>query len=114
MTAREFENYCISLLNKNGWTASNTRVSGDQGVDIFASFGNIKVVFQCKMYAKPVGNKAVQEIIAGKNFAKVDIAAVVSNQGFTISAKQLAEETRVHLLHYSDLAEFSKKLGVIN
>lgn len=91
----------------------HTPASGDQGIDVIASYGNVKAVFQCKKYAQPVGNGAVQEIVAGKQFERADIAAVVSNATFTTSAKQLASTTGVHLLHYSELQGFAEKLGMV-
>jgi len=107
-----FEHHCAELLRNDGWDARVTQASGDQGIDVIATRGNVKAVFQCKKYAQPVGNGAVQEIVAGKQFERADIAAVVSNATFTPSAKQLAGTTGVHLLHYSDLDGFAEKLGM--
>ncbi len=106
----EFEHYCSDILKTNGWQARVTQASGDQGVDIIAKYDNVKVVFQCKKYTSPIGNKAVQEIIAGKQFVQADIAAVVSNSRYTSSAKQLANVTGVYLLHYSELKQFNKTI----
>jgi len=108
----EFEHHCAELLRNDGWDARVTQASGDQGIDVIATRGNVKAVFQCKKYAQPVGNGAVQEIVAGKQFERADIAAVVSNATFTPSAKQLAGTTGVHLLHYSELHGLAEKLGM--
>ncbi len=75
-------------------------------------FSNCKAVFQVKKYSNPVGNKAVQEIVAGKQFEKADIAAVVTNNTYTASAKQIANSTGVYLLHYSELPDFAEKLNI--
>jgi restriction system protein len=107
-----FEHHCAELLRNDGWNARVTQASGDQGIDLIATRGNVKAVFQCKKYAQPVGNGAVQEIVAGKQFEQADIAAVVSNATFTPLAKQLAGTTGVHLLYYSDLHGFAEKLGI--
>lgn len=109
----EFEHFCADRLRNDGWDARVTQASGDQGIDVIATYGNAKAVFQCKKYAQPVGNGAVQEIAAGKQFEQADIAAVVSNATFTPSAKQLASSTGVHLLHYSELQGFAEKLGMV-
>lgn len=109
----QFEHFCADALRNDGWDARVTQASGDQGIDVIASYGNVKAVFQCKKYAQPVGNGAVQEIAAGKQFERADIAAVVSNATFTPSAKQLASTTGVHLLHYSELQGFAEKLGMV-
>ena len=108
----DFEHHCADILKQNGWITRVTQASGDQGIDVIATYGDIKAVFQCKKYSNPVGNKAVQEIVAGKQFERANIAAVVSNIGYTASAKQLAQSTGTYLLHYSELAEFHQKIGM--
>lgn len=109
----QFEHHCVDLLNNSGWNARTTKGSGDQGIDIIASYGNVKAVFQCKKYSQPVGNAAVQEVIAGKAFEQAHMAAVVSNALFTPAAKQLASATGVYLLHYTELPNLASKLGLI-
>lgn len=107
LTPVDFEHYCAGILRKNGWEVRVTPGSGDQGVDIIATRGKVKAVFQCKKYSQPVGNAAVQEIIAGKQFERAMLAAVVSNAPYTPSARQLANSADVYLLHYSELQDFA-------
>ena len=109
----EFEHYCSDLLEATGWTSRVTKSSGDQGIDIIASFGNIKAVFQCKKYSNPVGNSSVQEILAGKAFEGAHLAVVVTNSTFTPAAKKLANVTNVFLLHHTELPSFPKMVGLI-
>lgn len=104
LTPYEFEAFCTELLNDSGWSARTTKGSGDQGIDIIGEKNGLKAVFQVKQYSSPVGNKAVQEAIAGKAFALADLAFVVSNAGFTPSAIELASVSGVRLLHYSELS----------
>lgn len=110
MSPLEFEHYCASLLTNAGWDARVTQSSGDQGIDILGKFRGLSAVFQCKKYSQPVGNAAVQEIIAGRAFERADIAVVVTNVSFTQSARQLASSADVHLLHFSDLPKFAEIL----
>jgi len=100
----EFENYCTTLLKKAGWEARTTQASGDQGVDIVATKNGYTVVFQVKLWRRPVGNKAVQEAHAGRQHVRALGAAVVTNNRFTSAAFQLAESSGVLLLHYRDLS----------
>ena len=109
----DFEHECADLLNESGWTARVTQASGDQGIDVIATYENVKAVFQVKKYSQPVGNSAVQEIIAGKAFEQAHVAAVVTNSTFTASAKKLANATGVFLLHYSELPDFAEELGLV-
>lgn len=107
-----FEHHCAEILRNVGWDARVTQSSGDQGVDIVASRGGLKGVFQCKRYNQPVGNAAVQEVIAGKIFERAAFAVVVSNNSYTQSARQLASAAGVHLLHFSELPNLSDRLGL--
>ncbi|MBY0258650.1 restriction endonuclease [Methylobacterium sp.] len=99
-----YERYCAAQLREAGWQARATRASGDQGADIVAEQAGVRLVVQCKRYAKPVGNGAVQEIAAAMPYWSGDMAAVVSNAGFTPAARKLAAAAGVLLLHHDDLA----------
>ena len=95
-----------------GWEAQGTPKSGDQGADVIAELNGYKVVVQCKLYSKPVGNKAVQEVISANKFFHGHLGMVVSNASFTKSAKQLADSTDIILLHYSLLSDFLSELDI--
>ena len=110
LSGEEFEDYCVSILNQHGWDARITQSTGDQGIDIIGEINGVTAVFQCKRYLQPVGNSAVQEVIAGKNFAKAQIAAVITNSTFTKSARQLAQAANIYLLHHTELEEFTEIL----
>jgi HJR/Mrr/RecB family endonuclease len=47
----------------------------------------------------------VQKSLAGKAFARADIAAVVSNGSYTRAAKELAGRNCVLLLHFIELQQ---------
>lgn len=106
----DFENACKGILEDAGWKSRITKKSGDQGVDVIAKKDGITLVVQCKYYSKPVGNKAVQEVSAGKIYYKADYAAVVSNNTYTKSARQLALNCKVLLLNIYDLSKIEKYL----
>ena len=107
----EFEHYCADELRSTGWAATVTKASGDQGVDIIATRGGAKVVIQCKRYAKPVGNKAVQEAIAACAFEDGTHAVVVSTASFTTSARTLASKTGVILIGHLELSTLADRLA---
>ena len=97
-TGIEFEEYCASILSKNGFDQVKvTQASGDQGIDIRSYSQGVKYGFQCKFYSKPVGNKAVQEAFAGKEFYKCHVAVVLTNNSFTKSAVDLANRLGIVL-----------------
>lgn len=99
----DYERHCALLLRESGWSTILTAATGDQGADVIAEKGSVRLVIQCKLYGQPVGNGAVQEAFAAKNFQKAQLAAVVSNAPFTPSARQLAMTTGVLLLHHEEL-----------
>ena len=111
MTPTEFEIFCAEQLRRSGWDARVTLQSRDQGIDVVAEKAGLRVVLQCKLYSGPVGNKAVQEITAGKAHAQAHRGAVVTNSRYTSSAEQLASANGVLLLHYSDLANLGALLA---
>ena len=111
MTPAEFEVFCAEQLRNCGWEVQVTPLCKDQGVDVIAVKNGIRVVLQCKLYSKPVGNKAVQEIAAGKIHQQAVYGAVVTNSTFTSSAKQPASTTGIRLLHHTDLLKLDMILG---
>ena len=98
MSGSDYEEYCANILSNAGWKVSITKASNDQGVDIVAEIENLKYCIQCKRYSNPVSNKAVQEVYAGKDFYQGTHAVVVSNAGFTKSARDLAKSSGVILI----------------
>ena len=101
----EYEHYCSSIFKNNGWDSKVTQGSSDQGVDVIAKKGNIKLVAQCKKFTKAVGNKAVQEIVAGIKYYQADIGIVIAPNGFTKSAEKLAAVNKIKLIHHSQIKD---------
>lgn len=110
MRPSEFEAFCAEQLQKAGWDARVTQASRDQGVDVIAGKGDLRVVLQCKLYSNPVGNKAVQEIVAGRAHERANYGVVVTNSTYTTPAEELAATNGVLLLHYSDLPQLDALL----
>jgi restriction system protein len=112
LSPAEFETRCAAVLRDQGWNAQATAVSRDQGVDVIAEKGALRVVLQCKLYATPVGNKAVQEVVAGRAHYQALFGAVVTNTSYTSAAEQLARSNGVLLLHFSDLPKLEEMLTI--
>lgn len=116
MSPEKFETACADALVKSGWAARRVGQTGDQGADVIATKNingqEIKAILQCKLYSSPVGNDAVQEVFSAKQHYYADIAAVVTNQSYTKSAKELSNTTGVILLHHDDMAEFDGLIGI--
>lgn len=107
----EFEFWCAQQLERQGWSATVTKSSGDQGVDIEVMRDGFRVVVQCKRYSQPIGNKAVQEVFTGRKHRLADAAAIIGTGGFTRSAIELANSTDVELFGAEEIEAFSNKFG---
>ena len=105
-----FEAHCARLLALQGWSTRTTALTGDQGADIIAEKDGLRLIVQCKLLGRPVGNKAVQEAHAAKTHFGARHAAVVTNADFTRSARDLAATTGVLLLHHSQLGDVERRL----
>lgn len=97
MNGYEFEEFVAHLFTELGYNAHVTKKSGDQGIDVFAQNSKIKIAIQTKRYTGVVGNKSVQEAIAGKVYYKCDKGIVITNNYFTKSAIELAKESNIDL-----------------
>lgn len=110
MSGVSFEHFCKKLLIKGGWDIQTTATSGDQGVDLIASKLGLTLAIQCKRYQKSVGNKAVQEVLAGAKHYGIRYPIVVTNSTYTKQAYELANSTGVMLLHFSELENLYHRL----
>lgn len=108
MSPEEFEHYCAAVLREMKWNARVTRASGDQGVDIVADKRGMRIVIQCKKYSKPVGNRAVQEIVAAIAHEDAQRGVVVATSDYTPAAERLAASNQVLLLHHADLRRIDR------
>ena len=112
-SGEDFEKYLCDQINTLGCAKCEmTKTTGDQGVDLLVTLeGGERVAVQCKLYSSPVGNDAVQQVIAGKMFYGCDRAMVVTNNTYTQSAEELAKATGVELLNYKDFKGRIDELG---
>jgi len=105
MSGEEFEYFITQLFTTMGYKTIHTKLSGDQGVDVIAEKGDIKIAIQTKCYSGVVGNSAIQEIVAGMKYYDADKAMVITNSSFTRSAVELAQKNNVQLWDRKTLIE---------
>lgn len=110
MNGSEFEYFVCELYKKMGYKAEVTKQSGDQGLDVIVEKGDKRIGVQAKCYSGTVGNSAVQEAVAGKNYYHCDKVVVVTNNYFTPSAKELAHSNDVVLWDRDILKEKIKEI----
>ena len=99
----DFEYWVADRLREYDWEAQVTQGSGDQGVDVIAGQGNLRIAVQCKLYQGSVGNKAVQETLSGMLFFDLDRGVVISTGKYTRSAQELADKNKILLLSPQDI-----------
>jgi restriction system protein len=105
MSGQDFEIYCEHILETQGWRVWRKGQTGDQGVDLIASYGGHRVAIQCKRYSEPVGNAAVQQIFTGMKYEECQSGIVVTTSAFTKSAIDLAGTIGIKLVHFQDLKD---------
>lgn len=98
MSGTDFENYVGSLLIGSGFNVSGTPKTGDQGADLIATKDGKTYVIQVKKYTNPVGNAAVQEVVAARGYYNGEVGVVVTNSTFTTSARALAVKNNIILI----------------
>jgi len=109
-TGEEFEMFLREVYLQLGYSVQMTPTTGDQGADLIIEKHGVKSAVQAKHYSSPVGNKAVQEIVAALNYYKVSKGIVVTNNEFTKSAIELAKANNIELI---DGKALTKMIGSI-
>ncbi len=110
MTGHEFEDFLIDLLTRLGYRVEQKKKSHEQGLDLLLERHGEKIACQVKRYKRPVRNKAIQEVIAARDYYRCQSALVITNSRFTTAAKQLAERCHVELWDRKKLKEQIKTL----
>ena len=103
----QFENFLADRFRSAGFNVMLTPPTRDQGADLLLTTDNGgSIVVQAKKYNGKVSNKAVQEIVAAKNYYQADQAIVVTTSYFTQSAVDLAKANDVTLWDRDELIDF--------
>ena len=97
MDGARFEVFVADLFRAMGHRVVLYGGAGDQGVDLIVYPRGERVAVQCKNYARPVGNRPVQEVYAGARHHRCVEAWVVAPAGYTSGARDLAKSTGVSL-----------------
>ncbi len=102
----DFEEYLFYKLKKEGYSVKLTSNSHDYGADLVLKKGRKKIVIQAKRWKGNVGISAVQEVVGAKSYYKAKYAMVITNSGFTRSAKDLANVNNVILWNRHTLKQW--------
>lgn len=105
MSGLEFEYFLCRLFRSEGYNASLTKASNDQGADLILEKLGERTVVQAKRYFNAVSNGAIQEVVAAKAIYRCQYAMVVTSSYFTKSAIMLARSNKVALYDREKLKE---------
>jgi len=97
LEARQFEFEIANLFRHKGYKSFATSLSGDDGIDVFASNDDEKVIVQCKRWKHPVGRDKVDELAGVKNRYMTDRAILATTSTFSEDAKQAAHKNHIEL-----------------
>lgn len=103
-----FEAYVAALYHKQGFQTYLTPNSNDKGVDVVAMKNGENYLFQAKQTISSVGNEAIQEIYAAKNYYENRFnekfqLLVITNSSFSSSAETLARANHINLIKRNQL-----------
>lgn len=111
MSGLEFEAFVSILFTKLGYRTELTKSSGDQGIDVIAEKNGVRIGIQAKCYSSAVPNKAIQQVVAGLKYYKLDKGIVLTNNFFTASAIDLAYSNNIVLWDRIILVEKLKSIN---
>ena len=95
----DYEKVVANWMRFNGfYNIKFTKKTGDYGADIIGEHQGFKYAVQCKLYSRPVGYHAIEEVIGAMHYYKCNGAIVVTNNTFTRQAREGAEKTGVVLI----------------
>jgi len=97
MSGIDFEIRLEVMFRDLGYKVKRTPPSGDFGADLILEDRKGRTVVQAKRYSKPIGVKAIQEVIGSIAFYNATKSLVVTNRYFTPHAEQLAQSNGVEL-----------------
>jgi len=108
LTGVDFETHLAKLPRERGFHVAGTPATGDQGADLIAKKNGRTIAIQATRYKDPVGNKAVQEIVAALRFYKADEGWVVTTSRFSAAARVLAQANNIKLIDGNDLKDLTR------
>lgn len=104
----EFERALARLYKNMGYSVSQTKGSGDEGIDLILSKEGKTTVVQCKGHKKPIGISAVRDLYGTMMHARADSAVLACPAGFTKGVREFATGKPIRLFSATDLIEMAE------
>ncbi len=113
MSGTDFEEWVGARLHGAGWTVDRQPRSGDFGADLIIERKGLRLAVQVKRRAGTVGNRAVQEAVAGAEFHDCRAVVVITQSRFTDAAREQARRALlpVVLIERDGLQEIPERIA---
>ncbi len=107
-----FETWIAAMLREAGFRVRATTKGHDFGVDLVAERNGLRIGIEAKRRGAKVANDVVRSVVAGCQFHRCDVAAVVTQSAFTAAAERQAKaaELPVVLVGRRDLLRLREAL----
>ncbi len=105
---QNFEFEVTKRLNQFGYNAVNTKLSGDEGVDIVINNQNEKFILQCKAMKNKIGPAFVRDFVGTIGIQGATGGMIVSLSGFSDGALEAANYSNLHLLSIKEFILLEK------
>ncbi len=106
---QNFEREVTKKLNEFGYDAVNTKLSGDEGVDIVIHNQDRKFIIQCKAMKSKIGPAYIRDFIGTISIQKASGGMIVSLNGFSNGSLETSNYSNLHLLSIQDLILMDKE-----
>jgi hypothetical protein len=106
MTPRQFEELVCEHYLIQGYKTEITPLSGDYGIDVFATKGKEKLAIQAKMYGistRKINRQCVMELHGAKDYFDCTKAIIATDGTFLTDAIQVAEKLNIEIIYLDSL-----------
>lgn len=95
-----FEQFCVYLYRKLGYTGEATRRSADGGFDFMVAQGGERTIGECKLYGKntTVGRPDVQKLVGANLKEGAEHMVFITTSHFTPEAREYARDVGMELV----------------
>lgn len=101
----DFEKEIALLFKKQGYSATVTKGSGDEGIDIHLSKNGIKGMVQCKRFKTKVGPGPVRDLYGAMMASNYKYGYLVCPSGFSDKAFEFSKRKNIKLIGLKRIME---------
>ena len=105
---QNFELEVTKRLKQFGYGAVNTKLSGDEGVDIVVNNLDKKFIIQCKAMKDKIGPAFVRDFVGTISIQGATGGMIISLNGFSNGALEAANYSNLHLLSANEFILLEK------